>query len=142
MSTGSAGHHAATLDRIEPELDPERHPRDLLGGAAAGARARGVLAPAPPLVLLDEPTMDPPGGTVLSTDRGLFQINSVHDRDISAEEAFDPVHNAGFAFALSNEGQNWSAWSAFNSSAHVKFLEGVQVVKDEGGWKTRKKLWE
>ena len=40
-----AGTTRATLDRIEPGLDPERHPRDLLGRPTAGAGARGRARP-------------------------------------------------------------------------------------------------
>jgi hypothetical protein len=81
-------------------------------------------------------------GQVASVDRGLFQINSVHEGSISATEAFDPVGNAGFAFQLSDEGRDWSPWMAYVSGAHEKFLEGVRVVKDEGNWQSRKKMWQ
>jgi energy-coupling factor transport system ATP-binding protein len=51
-----AGTTCATLDRIEPGLDPERHPRDCSEGQRLALALAVVLAPAPPLVLLDEPT--------------------------------------------------------------------------------------
>jgi energy-coupling factor transport system ATP-binding protein len=46
----------ATLDRIHPGLDPDEHPRDLSEGERLALALAVVLAPAPPLVLLDEPT--------------------------------------------------------------------------------------
>jgi energy-coupling factor transport system ATP-binding protein len=51
-----AGTTRATLDRIESGLDPERHPRDCSEGQRLALALAVVLAPAPPLILLDEPT--------------------------------------------------------------------------------------
>jgi Lysozyme like domain len=80
-------------------------------------------------------------GNVLSTDRGLFQINSIH-ASISKEEAYDPVANATFAFQLSKQGEDFSPWAAYNSGAHEKFIDGIKEVKDADTWKSRTKLWE
>jgi energy-coupling factor transporter ATP-binding protein EcfA2 len=52
----SAGTTRATLDRIESGLDPARHPRDCSEGQRLALALAVVLAPAPPLILLDEPT--------------------------------------------------------------------------------------
>lgn len=41
-----------------------------------------------------------------STDRGLWQINSVH----GAQSTFDPMANARAAIAISNNGTNWKPW--------------------------------
>jgi energy-coupling factor transport system ATP-binding protein len=46
----------AAVDRIVPGLDPAAHPRDVSEGQRLGIALGVVLAPAPPLVLLDEPT--------------------------------------------------------------------------------------
>jgi len=46
----------AALERIEPALDPDRHPRDCSEGQRLALALAVILAPAPPLVLLDEPT--------------------------------------------------------------------------------------
>jgi energy-coupling factor transporter ATP-binding protein EcfA2 len=51
-----AGTTSATLDRLEPGVDRDRHPRDLSEGQRLALALAVVLAPAPPLVLLDEPT--------------------------------------------------------------------------------------
>jgi len=65
-------------------------------------------------------------GNVLSTDRGLYQINTIH-AGVSDDEAYDPKQNAAFAFQLSKGGEDFSPWMAYNSGAHEKFME----VKDE-----------
>ena len=46
----------AAVERIVPGLDPAAHPRDVSEGQRLGVALAVVLAPAPPLVLLDEPT--------------------------------------------------------------------------------------
>jgi energy-coupling factor transport system ATP-binding protein len=51
-----AGTTRETLDRIESGLDPSRHPRDCSEGQRLALALAVVLAPAPPLILLDEPT--------------------------------------------------------------------------------------
>ncbi len=57
------GTTAAVLERLLPGLDPDRHPRDLSEGQRLALVLAVVLAPAPPLLLLDEPTrgLDYPG---------------------------------------------------------------------------------
>jgi energy-coupling factor transport system ATP-binding protein len=50
------GKTASTLDRLLPDVPGERHPRDLSEGQRLALALAVVLAPAPPVVLLDEPT--------------------------------------------------------------------------------------
>ncbi len=52
----SPGTTRAAVERIVPGLDPAAHPRDVSEGQRLGVALGVVLAPAPPLVLLDEPT--------------------------------------------------------------------------------------
>jgi hypothetical protein len=78
-------------------------------------------------------------GTVVSVDRGLFQINSIHQ---IPGDPYDPVINATFAAELSQGGENWSAWAAFNSGVYERFVEGVRVVRQENLWQSRTKLWD
>jgi energy-coupling factor transport system ATP-binding protein len=46
----------ATLDSIQPGIDPTHHPRDISEGERLALALAVVLAPGPRLVLLDEPT--------------------------------------------------------------------------------------
>lgn len=79
------------------------------------------------------------GETVLSTDRGLFQINSVHQM---SGDPMDPVRNATYAFQLSKSGDDWSPWAAYNSGAYDKYLDEVRAVKEADTWRSRTKLWQ
>lgn len=53
-----------------------------------------------------------------STDRGLWQINSVH----GAQSTFDVTGNVKAAIAISNNGSNWQPWVTFMTGAYKKFL--------------------
>jgi hypothetical protein len=53
-----------------------------------------------------------------STDRGLWQINSVH----GALSTFDVTGNVKAAIQVSNNGANWSPWVTYVSGAFRKFL--------------------
>ena len=53
-----------------------------------------------------------------STDRGLWQINSVH----GSLSTFDVTANTKAAIQISNNGKNWSPWVTFVSGAYKKFL--------------------
>lgn len=54
-----------------------------------------------------------------STDRGLWQINSVH----GAQSTFDVMGNARAAVAISNNGTNWSPWVTYQTGAYRQFLQ-------------------
>jgi energy-coupling factor transport system ATP-binding protein len=85
----------ATLERIEPGLDPNQHPRDLSEGQRLALALAVVLAPAPPLVLLDEPTrgLDYDAKARLSDILGEFAatghaiVLATHDVELVAETA-------------------------------------------------------
>lgn len=49
-----------------------------------------------------------------STDRGYFQINSVH----GSLSTYDAYGNARAAVLISNNGRNWSPWVTYNSGAY------------------------
>lgn len=49
-----------------------------------------------------------------STDRGYWQINSVH----GTLSTYDPAGNARAAIQLSDDGANWSPWVTYNAGAY------------------------
>jgi hypothetical protein len=79
---------------------------------------------------------------ITSTDRGLMQLNSKAQPDVSEEEAYDPVFNVTYAFKISQGGEDWHWWMAYTSGSYEKFMAGVKEVKDNDNWKSRTKLWE
>ncbi len=90
-----AGTTAAMLERVLPGLAPDRHPRDLSEGQRLALALAVVLAPTPPLVLLDEPTrgLDYPGKArlVLLLDElaadGHSVVMATHDVELVAQVA-------------------------------------------------------
>jgi len=89
------GTTAAVLERVLPGLDPDRHPRDLSEGQRLALALAVVLAPAPPLLLLDEPTrgLDYPGkarlvrllGELAAAGHGV--VMATHDVELVAQVA-------------------------------------------------------
>jgi hypothetical protein len=53
-----------------------------------------------------------------STDRGLWQINSVH----GAQSTYDITGNVKAAVSISGNGSNWSPWVTYTTGAYRKFL--------------------
>ncbi|MDQ6649537.1 MAG: ATP-binding cassette domain-containing protein [Actinomycetota bacterium] len=91
----SAGATQATLDELAPGLPPTRHPRDLSEGQRLSLALAVVLAAAPPLVLLDEPTRGldyPAKGRLVAQLRALAKagravVLATHDVELVAEVA-------------------------------------------------------
>ncbi len=85
----------ATLDRVLPGLPRDRHPRDLSEGQRLALALAVVLAPAPPLLLLDEPTrgLDYPSKDRLITvlrdlaSGGHGIVLATHDVELAARVA-------------------------------------------------------
>jgi energy-coupling factor transport system ATP-binding protein len=55
-SDAEPGHCRALLDRLAPDIDPAKHPRDLSEGQRLALVLAVQLSAAPPIMLLDEPT--------------------------------------------------------------------------------------
>jgi energy-coupling factor transport system ATP-binding protein len=85
----------ATLDLVLPNMPTKRHPRDLSEGQRLALALALVLAPLPPLVLLDEPTrgLDYPSKDRLITllrqlaDQGQAVVLATHDVELAARVA-------------------------------------------------------
>ncbi len=91
----SAGTTAAAVTEVVGVLDPTRHPRDLSEGQRLGVVLGVVLAPQPPLLLLDEPTrgLDYAAKARLVrvlrrlADAGRAVVLATHDVELVAELA-------------------------------------------------------
>jgi len=89
------GTTAAMLDRVLPGLPADRHPRDLSEGQRLALALAIVLAPTPPLILLDEPTrgLDYPGKARLVellaelAGEGHAVVMATHDVELVAQVA-------------------------------------------------------
>jgi hypothetical protein len=67
------------------------------------------------------------GGNVLAvgdggTSFGLWQIHTPAHPQFSAQALLDPNYNARAAFTISNQGADWSPWSAYNNGAYKRYL--------------------
>jgi energy-coupling factor transport system ATP-binding protein len=90
-----AGTTAAVLDRVLPDVPRDRHPRDLSEGQRLALALAVVLAPEPPVVLLDEPTrgLDYPSKDRLVgvlrhlTGAGHAVVLATHDVELVARVA-------------------------------------------------------
>ena len=62
-----------------------------------------------------------------TTDRGLWQINSVHSQ-YNATKLFDPAYNARAAWEISSGGTNWFPWTTYTNGRYQKFLNEAQAA--------------
>jgi Lysozyme like domain len=59
-----------------------------------------------------------------STDRGLWQINSVHKALLATGDPFDPASNARMAHSVfaGSSGGSWRPWSTYNDGRYLGYL--------------------
>ncbi len=96
------GTTAAMLEEVLPGMPADRHPRDLSEGQRLALALAVVLAPRPPLLLLDEPTRGldyPSKQRLVTTLRGLAVdgvcvVVATHDVELVAQVA-TPRRRAG-----------------------------------------------
>lgn len=65
-----------------------------------------------------------------TADKGVWQINDVHNAKLPGQDRYDPNVNAELMMQISSGGTNWQPWSTYNSGAYQKFTG--QVAKDIG----------
>jgi len=63
-----------------------------------------------------------------SRDRGLWQINDYYHPEVSDAAAYNPIRCAAAAFAISQQGQDWSQWSSYVAGSHLKFRGRAQLA--------------
>lgn len=62
-----------------------------------------------------------------STDRGLWQINSVHDGKLPGQDRYDPSVNAQLMMIISGGGTNWQPWTTYGNGAYNRTLPQVMA---------------
>jgi hypothetical protein len=95
------------------------------GGKPAAARTAAAVA-------LAESSGQPGAeghNTNGTTDRGLWQINSIHGR----QSTTDILANARAAVAISNNGASWHPWVTYNKGTYRHFLGGKGASGAETG---------
>lgn len=61
-----------------------------------------------------------------TTDRGLWQINSVHRQYNPQRLLTDPTYNAKAAWEISSGGTNWFPWTTYTNGRYQRFLNDAQ----------------
>lgn len=61
-----------------------------------------------------------------TTDRGLWQINSVHSQYNASRLLTDPTYNAQAAWQISSGGTNWFPWATYTNGRYQRFLNDAQ----------------
>lgn len=80
---------------------------------------------------------------ILSTDRGLFQINNKAHPTLDEEEMYRAKWNIDMAFEIyKRRGNTFEAWAAFNSGAYLKYWPEFTVVWLRGTWRDHIAKWE
>ncbi|MCF8564379.1 transglycosylase SLT domain-containing protein [Alicyclobacillus tolerans] len=51
---------------------------------------------------------------------GLWQVNKVHD-EANPSALFEPSYSARMAYSISNQGTNWSAWTAYTNGSYKRY---------------------
>lgn len=85
-----------------------------------GARAAAPLAAAIAMAESGGDSAATNHNTNGSTDRGLWQINSIW----GALSTFDPAANAKAAVQISHNGTNFGPWVTFTTGAYKQFMQG------------------
>jgi hypothetical protein len=124
--TTHAGHHAAAGVVRAAEAGITRGPApgggtlscsglEALWESAGGSRSAAFLAAEIAMAESSGRQYASLYNTNGTTDRGYFQINSVH----GALSTFDAHGNARSAVIISRDGADWTPWTTYNTGAYV-----------------------
>jgi hypothetical protein len=72
----------------------------------------------------------PAGATLLSTDRGVWQINDKAHPDVTSAQAFSLDSATDAAYTISSGFTSWGAWATYTSGAYKAHLSDAAA-----GWK-------
>lgn len=64
-------------------------------------------------------------GNVLSTDRGILQINDKWHPEVSDLDAFNPVTAFREGYRISSAGTDFTPWSTYKNGAYQRYMPGV-----------------
>jgi hypothetical protein len=67
-------------------------------------------------------------GNILSTDRGLWQINSRWHPEVPATCALDPACAARETYRITGGGMTWNEWASYNSGRYAQFLGDARTA--------------
>lgn len=77
------------------------------------------------------------GSRILSTDRGIFQLNDVAQARIDDAHAYDGVYNTMYAFKLW-QANGFTPWAAFNSGRWMLYAVQVATIRLGFKWSWRR----
>ena len=63
-----------------------------------------------------------------SVDRGLWQINSCYNAEVSDACAYDGACNARAAYRMSSGGTRWAAWAAYTGGTYLSRLPAARAA--------------
>lgn len=147
-SAGGGGLGEATFTTIGPPANGEAYTMDEIVAIVHGAGWRGDDVAIGAAIIMAESTGDPaainpnnPDGTI---DRGLWQINSIHEHMLEPGESwFDPAVSTRLARRIYEEAGNswrpWSTWSHWGTAqdhvaaARASMNKGIQPVPGNDG---------
>lgn len=128
-SSSGGGLGEATFTTIGPPANGEAYTMDELVAIVHGAGWRGDDVAIGASIIMAESTGNPgavnpnnPNGTI---DRGLWQINSIHEHRLKGGNWFDPADSTRMAREIyADAGNSWTPWSTYShwgtNTAHLQ----------------------
>jgi hypothetical protein len=68
------------------------------------------------------------GNTPPSRDRGLWQLNDYWHPEVSDDCAFDALCSSVEAYRISDGGEYWGAWAAYNAGTYLDYWDRAEAV--------------